>query len=78
MMIDRDLVITLPRKARREMKVSVVFEGPIPAPVNEGDAVAKLVVSAPEVDTVETAAGRPDNATHLWRMCEPEPAKSII
>jgi D-alanyl-D-alanine carboxypeptidase (penicillin-binding protein 5/6) len=35
------------------MKVSVAYDGPIPAPVTEGDRLAVLKVSAPGVETVE-------------------------
>ena len=54
-----DLTVTLPRKSRREMKVGVQFDGPIPAPIAAGDQVAKLVVSAPgfETKTVPLFAG---------------------
>ncbi len=48
-----DLTITLPRKARREMRVSTVHEGPIAAPIAAGTVVAKLRVTAPGVETIE-------------------------
>lgn len=53
LVIQKDMVITLPRKARREMKVAAVFDGPIPAPITQGDSLAKLVVTAPDVDSIE-------------------------
>jgi D-alanyl-D-alanine carboxypeptidase (penicillin-binding protein 5/6) len=53
LVIDKALVITLPRKARSEMKVTATFESPLPAPIAKGDRLAKLVVSAPGVDPVE-------------------------
>jgi len=53
LVIEQDLVVTLPRKARSEMKVAAVFEGPLPAPIAKGDKLAKLVVSAPGVDPLE-------------------------
>jgi len=48
-----DLVLTLPRKARQEMKVSVRFEEPIPAPIARGAKVGTLVVTAPGAEPVE-------------------------
>lgn len=51
--IDRDLNVTLPRKARRKLKAKIVYTGPIPAPIKQGTAVAKLVISAPGVVTRE-------------------------
>lgn len=47
------LVITLPRKFRKDMKVTLAYSGPLSAPVAKGATVAKLVVSAPSVDPVE-------------------------
>lgn len=53
LLIEGDLVITLARKARLGMKVTVEYEGPIPAPVAKGDRLAKLVVTAPEREPLE-------------------------
>jgi len=51
--VEKDLVVTLPRKARKDMKVSVEYDRPIPAPIQKGETVGKVVVSAPEVPPVE-------------------------
>ncbi len=48
-----DTVLTLARKARKGMKVTLVYEGPIPAPIARGTEIAKLVVTAPDTETVE-------------------------
>ncbi|MEW5729096.1 MAG: D-alanyl-D-alanine carboxypeptidase, partial [Pseudomonadota bacterium] len=47
------LEVTLPRKARRDMKVTAVYNGPIAAPVKKGETVGKLVITAPGVETME-------------------------
>jgi D-alanyl-D-alanine carboxypeptidase (penicillin-binding protein 5/6) len=47
------LEATMPRKARREMKVTAVYNGPIAAPIKKGQPVGKLVIAAPGVNTVE-------------------------
>ncbi len=47
------LEATMPRKSRRDMKVTAVYTGPIAAPIKKGQPVGKLVVSAPGVQTVE-------------------------
>ncbi len=47
------LTVTLSRAARNKMKVKVVYESPIPAPIEAGQVVAKLVVSAPGTAAVE-------------------------
>ncbi len=51
--VDRDLVVTLPRKARKEMKVTVSYERPVPAPIKKGDQIGKIVVAAPDVPPAE-------------------------
>ena len=48
-----DLVVTLPRSARRELKVMAVYDGAVKAPVTKGQPVGKLVVTAPDTDTIE-------------------------
>jgi len=53
LVLPEDLVVTLPRRARKEMKVSVIYEEPIPAPISEGQQIATLRVSAPETESVE-------------------------
>jgi D-alanyl-D-alanine carboxypeptidase (penicillin-binding protein 5/6) len=53
LVLAEDLEVTLPRRARKEMTVTVRHDGPIPAPVEEGQEVATLVVTAPEAETVE-------------------------
>src|SRR5690606_32936096 len=53
LVIEQDLTITMPRKSRREMKVSVHYEGPVPAPIAKGTELATLRVEAPEFETVE-------------------------
>ncbi len=47
------VTVTLPRSARQEMKVTVNYDGPVPAPIAAGDQLAVLTVTAPGVDAVE-------------------------
>ena len=56
---ESDIKISLPRASRRGLKVKVVYEGPVPAPIEKGVQIAKLVIAAPEFRTVEVplAAG---------------------
>src|SRR6516165_10107498 len=51
--VDKDLVVTLPRKTRKDMKVTVEYDRPIPAPVQKGDTVGKVVMTVPDVPSVE-------------------------
>jgi len=53
LVVDRDVVVTLPRRARRNMKVSVVYEGPVPAPIAKGAQIASLRIAAPGFETIE-------------------------
>ena len=48
-----DLTFTMPRAARRDMKVSVVVDQPVAAPIKAGQKVATLKVSAPGMDPIE-------------------------
>jgi D-alanyl-D-alanine carboxypeptidase (penicillin-binding protein 5/6) len=48
-----DVVVTLPRAARRSMKVVAHYDHPARAPVAQGSVVGKLVISADGVDPVE-------------------------
>lgn len=53
LLIQDDLTITLPRKARRGMKVTVTFQGPVPAPIKKGDKLATLTITAPDWQPIE-------------------------
>jgi serine-type D-Ala-D-Ala carboxypeptidase (penicillin-binding protein 5/6) len=51
--VGQDLVVTLPRKSRKDMKVTVEYDRPIPAPVSKGQALGKVIVTAPDVPPAE-------------------------
>jgi D-alanyl-D-alanine carboxypeptidase (penicillin-binding protein 5/6) len=53
LVVQDDLVATLPRAARRDMKVSVVYDSPVPAPIAVGQPIATLRVTAPGRDPIE-------------------------
>ena len=48
-----DLLVTLPRNARDRLRAKAVFDGPIPAPIEAGQEIGKLVISAPDVPDTE-------------------------
>jgi len=52
LVIDKDLTLTMPRKARRKMKVTVNYTGPIAAPVKMGAVIATLMITAPDRDPI--------------------------
>jgi D-alanyl-D-alanine carboxypeptidase (penicillin-binding protein 5/6) len=51
--VDNNLIVTIPRKARRDMKVSVSYDKPVPAPVKKGQPVGKVVVTVPDMPAAE-------------------------
>src|SRR5215470_13342641 len=69
--VTKDLVVTLPRKSRKDMKVTVDFDRPIPAPVRQGQTLGKLMVTAPDVPATEVtlvAAADVDRMDTLGRI----------
>jgi D-alanyl-D-alanine carboxypeptidase (penicillin-binding protein 5/6) len=48
-----DIFVTLPRKARHDLKVTAVYDAAVKAPVAQGQTVGRLVVSAPDMDALE-------------------------
>lgn len=53
LVLKEDLLLTLPRSARKKMKVSVIVEEPVPAPIEKGQRIATLKIAAPEIETIE-------------------------
>ena len=69
--VSKDLVVTMPRKSRKDMKVSVAYDDPVPAPIKKGDQIGKVVVAAPDMVTVEAplfASANVDRMGALGRM----------
>ena len=52
--VAKDLMVTLPRKSRKDMKVTVDYNQPLAAPVEKGQQAGKIVVTAPDTAPVET------------------------
>ncbi|MGM0560296.1 MAG: D-alanyl-D-alanine carboxypeptidase family protein [Pseudomonadota bacterium] len=42
-----ELVVTLPHAARDELEARIVYEGPVPAPIEKGQTIGTLILSAP-------------------------------
>lgn len=53
LVVQQDLVATLPRAARKSLEVKAVFEGPVPAPIQKGQQIGKLVITAGEISPLE-------------------------
>lgn len=56
----RDLVVTLPHAARDELDARIVYEGPVPAPIQDGQPIATLILSAPDMpeQEIQLVAGK--------------------
>lgn len=65
LLIEDDLTLTLPKRSRRDMKVAVTYEGPLPAPIQKGQRVATLTITAPDVDTLEIPLVAGDSVAQL-------------
>jgi len=55
LVIERALVVTLARKARRDMTARVRFDGPVPAPIAKGAPLGTLVIETPGSGAIEVA-----------------------
>jgi D-alanyl-D-alanine carboxypeptidase (penicillin-binding protein 5/6) len=53
LVLEKDLTVTVPRGAARQAKVTAQYNGPIPAPIEKGQEVGKLVVAIPGQDPIE-------------------------
>jgi D-alanyl-D-alanine carboxypeptidase (penicillin-binding protein 5/6) len=53
MAIGQNVELTVPKRARKGMKVTVEMNSPVSAPVAKGAVIGKLVVSGPELETRE-------------------------
>jgi serine-type D-Ala-D-Ala carboxypeptidase (penicillin-binding protein 5/6) len=51
--VGKDLVVTLPRKSRKDMKVTLAYDKPVPAPVRKGQELGKVTVAAPDIAPIE-------------------------
>ena len=51
--VQSDATVTMMRKSRKDMKVTLTYDKPIKAPVAKGTVVGKLVATASDMDPVE-------------------------
>jgi serine-type D-Ala-D-Ala carboxypeptidase (penicillin-binding protein 5/6) len=50
---ERDITVTLPRRLRPKVKVSIAYENPMPAPISKGAKIGTLRVDVPEGERIE-------------------------
>lgn len=68
-----DIIVGGPRGIQSGLRASVVYNGPLPSPIREGDVVARLVVEGPGYQTQEfplTAGRRVGRANWFSRAFE--------
>lgn len=53
LVVKSDLLVTAPRNSIKDLKAKAVFEGPVRAPIAEGQEIGKLVITAPEISPME-------------------------
>lgn len=53
LVIEEDLKLTVPRRAAQNLKVKVVYTGPVPAPVQKGQPIATLQIDGTDMKPVE-------------------------
>jgi D-alanyl-D-alanine carboxypeptidase (penicillin-binding protein 5/6) len=53
--VAKDLAVTVPRKSRKDMKVTVTYDQPAAAPIKKGQPLGKIVVTVPEIEPVEAS-----------------------
>lgn len=51
--VANDAVVTLPVTLRNQMKVSIEYNAPLPAPITKGQALGKAIINAPNITPVE-------------------------
>jgi D-alanyl-D-alanine carboxypeptidase (penicillin-binding protein 5/6) len=68
LLIEKDLTLTLPRKARDKMQVAVKFEGPVPAPVAKGQPLGTLTITMPDVEPMVLPLIAGDDVERLGLM----------
>ena len=69
--VAKDFLVTMPRKSRKDMKVVVAYDKPVPAPIRKGQEIGKVVVTAPDMAQDEApliAAAHVDRMGPLGRM----------
>jgi D-alanyl-D-alanine carboxypeptidase (penicillin-binding protein 5/6) len=53
LVVDQDVTLTLPRRARDNAKITLSYNGPLAAPVARGTTVGKITITSPDAQPVE-------------------------
>ncbi len=65
LLIEKDLILTLSRKARKAMKVKVVMKTPVSAPIIKGKVLATLRIEIPDQNNIELPLVSESNVSQL-------------
>jgi D-alanyl-D-alanine carboxypeptidase (penicillin-binding protein 5/6) len=68
LVLQQDVVVSLTTEGRRGLEVKVTYDGPVPAPVAEGDPLARLEIAAPGIEPrrLPLIAGETVHAANLF------------
>ena len=66
--VDKDLVVTLSRRQRKDMKVALQYDSPIPAPVQKGETLGKIVITAADMPQQEVPLVAATNVARMDTM----------
>jgi D-alanyl-D-alanine carboxypeptidase (penicillin-binding protein 5/6) len=53
MVAPQDVVVTLPRRTRPQLRVTAVYDQPVRAPIRQGQEIGRLLVNAPGIDPAD-------------------------
>ncbi|HEY4134273.1 MAG TPA: D-alanyl-D-alanine carboxypeptidase family protein [Alphaproteobacteria bacterium] len=53
LVVDQDVVATMPRRARDNAKITLHYDSPLAAPIAAGTVVGKITISSPDAQTIE-------------------------
>ncbi len=71
LIVDQDVVATLPRRVRDNAKITLKYNGPLAAPIARGATVGKITIESPDAETIEVpvkAAASVDRLGFMGRM----------
>lgn len=66
--VDDTVRIGMHRRARRDMTVSVVYDGPVPAPIAAGDEIGRIIIEAPGYEAREYPVYADEDVTQKGLM----------
>ncbi|MBL8836000.1 MAG: D-alanyl-D-alanine carboxypeptidase [Alphaproteobacteria bacterium] len=51
--VGQDLIVTLPRRSRPQMRVTAVFDQPVRAPIQQGQEIGRVLINTPGMEPVD-------------------------